>query len=164
MTAALLTHDVLRHSSKITPSVFIWDQTEKKRFDALISNHLSNPFDEERAVIRDSLKQFKVESVLDLGSGPSTEFAGYRLDEELDDVMYVGLDGSERMLQLASERYPGVNLVRGHVNDIPFDEGSFDAVVIKHVLEHQPDGYKQTIIEAVRVAKKCVVIDFFMRR
>lgn len=161
MTTALLARDVLRHSSRITPSTSIWDEAEQIRFNALISDHLSNPFDEERVVIRDSLKRFKVESVLDLGSGPSTELASYKLDDELNDVMYVGLDGSERMIQLASERYPGVRLVKGTVNKTPFDERSFDAVVIKHVLEHQPNGYEQTIVESIRVAKKCVVIDFF---
>lgn len=160
-TAALFIRDISRHSTKTLPSVSFWDNAEQSQFDDLVFNKLSNPYDEERIKIREVLKKFKVKSVLDVGSGPSTEFTGFSLDEELADVSYVGLDGSQKMLQVGRSRYPEIVLVRGSVEKTPFKDRSFDAVVIKHVLEHQPNGYRLTIVEALRLARKCVIIDFF---
>lgn len=160
-TTGLLVHDVLRHSTSTIPSVSYWDDTDEQQFEKLVCGKLSNPNDEERVKIRGILKRFKVESVLDLGSGPSTEFAGFALDEDLADISYIGLDGSQKMLQTARERYPEVTLVRGSIEQAPFKDKSFDAVVVKHILEHQPNGYKDTLYEAVRLARKCVLIDFF---
>lgn len=160
-TTALFIHDLLRHSTERPSSVSFWDETTESQFGELVFKKLSNPHDKERIKIRDVLKKFKVKSVLDMGSGPSTEYACFTEDEDLSGVSYVGLDGSQKMLQIAKSRYPEIVLVRGSIEETPFKDKSFDGVVIKHVLEHQPNGYETTITEALRLAKKCIVIDFF---
>lgn len=108
------------------------------------------------------LSELKAESVLDAGCGPCTEHLSYRMNGPLKDVRYVGVDRSQRMLGIARNRFPEVNLVRADVEDLPFADHSFDAVVIRHVLEHQPGGYETAILEALRVARKAVVVDFFL--
>src|SRR5215470_62537 len=42
----------------------------------------------------------------------------------------VGLDFSERMLERARGKGPGIEWVRGDMLDLPFDDGSFDAVTV----------------------------------
>lgn len=72
------------------------------------------------------LEEFSDEAgdrVLDAGCGPGrdTEYFAEQGHEA------VGLDLSEGMIEYASEHRAG-NYVRGDLRDLPFDDGSFDAV------------------------------------
>lgn len=159
MTARTLLNS-LRRASRVKPSTEWWDEAPKDRVDILIER-LSKPNESERLEIRRILGEYNIQSILDVGSGPSTEYQSYKLNGPLRNAMYVGIDRSKRMLNVANSRYPGIKLVRGDVENLPFVHGSFDAVVVRHIIEHQPNGFEKTISEAVRVAKKCVVIDLF---
>lgn len=158
-TLGSLLHSLSR-ASWVRPSVEWWDQASKDRIGILI-DRLSKPNEDERLVIRRILGEQEVQSVLDVGSGISTEYQSYRLNGPLREADYVGIDRSKRMLNVARGRYPGIKLVRGNVESLPFTDKSFDAVVVRHIVEHQPDGFEKTVSEAVRVARKCVIIDFF---
>lgn len=51
---------------------------------------------------------------------------------------YTGIDGSDAAVQIAAER--GRNVIQGDVDDpLPFAEETFDAVVMKDLLEHVAD-------------------------
>jgi SAM-dependent methyltransferase len=123
------------------------------------------------------------ESVLDVGCGP-----GWNLDhfQSFGPSVgkYRGLDYSERFVRVANERWVGreaffathvVNyqgeknnnlsdalpLFRlGDVRNIEEPDKSWDVVILQDVLEHT-NGYKQPIQEALRVAKKRVIITFW---
>lgn len=73
----------------------------------------------------------------------------------------MGIDGSQKMLDIAVKKAPNVEVARGDLEKLPLRDKSFDAVVLKHILEHQPDGYENVVSEALRIARKCVIIDFF---
>lgn len=62
----------------------------------------------------------------------------------------IGLDFSERMLEFARGRHPDVEFVHGDATDLPFADGSFDAVVAAFVLLHlgRPE---RAVAEASRV-------------
>ena len=70
--------------------------------------------------------------LLDLATGPGY-VAGRAVARGAEAV---GLDRSEAMLEFARQHVPGVEFVRGDVTDVPFDDGSFDAVTGAFLLLH----------------------------
>lgn len=64
--------------------------------------------------------------VLDLGCGTGVPTARQFSDAGVE---VVGVDESERMLELARENVPAGRFVRGDMRDVPADLGEFDAVV-----------------------------------
>lgn len=62
-----------------------------------------------------------------------------------------GIDISEQMLARASQRLPG-RVLRGTARQLPFGDGTFDAVIGVHVLHLVPD-LAATVAEAARVLR-----------
>ena len=87
--------------------------------------------------------------ILDLGSG-----TGALLDHlDIHPDNYSGLDISERMLEISSEKFPEYKFIKGTMSNIPFDDDSFDCVLslfgsFSYSLNHQ-----RTIQEIQRVLK-----------
>lgn len=97
------------------------------------------------------------ETVLDVGCGP-----GWNWDHFLvhgPKVEYKGLDYSERFVRVANQRHPG-RFELGDVRDIKEADESWDVVILQDVLEHT-NGYEKPVEEAIRVAKKRVIISFW---
>lgn len=96
--------------------------------------------------------------VLDIGCGP-----GWNFDHFLKfgpAVYYRGMDYSERFVRVANERTKMNIFSVGDVRNIPAENGSFDVVIMQDVLEHT-NGFEQPVREALRVARKRVVIAFW---
>lgn len=74
--------------------------------------------------------------VADLGCG---EGQAARLVAERPDVVALGVDASNALLQVAAERGGDPRYVRGSVLDVPVAEGALDAVISCLVLEHIAD-------------------------
>jgi ubiquinone/menaquinone biosynthesis C-methylase UbiE len=76
----------------------------------------------------------------------------------------VGLDQSETMVSVATQRLPGARVVRGDAVPLPFDDGSFDRVFTSHFYGHllaeEREGF---LAEARRVASELVVVDAALR-
>lgn len=72
----------------------------------------------------------------------------------------VGLDQSEKMLEIARRRCPGARFIRGDALGLPFANGSFDLVFAAHFYGHLrgPDR-EEFLVEARRVAPAIVVLD-----
>lgn len=86
--------------------------------------------------------------VLELGCGDGRTLAA--LAPRADTT--VGLDSSRAALSLCPGT-TGVELVLGDAGHLPFRDGSFDAVLLLHVLGHGTAGERRAIAaEAVRVA------------
>jgi arsenite methyltransferase len=90
-----------------------------------------------------SLRPEPGERVLDLGVGPG--FLAAEIATEVGRQGRVcGVDISDDMLAIAATRDSGpdaatLELRRGSAEDLPYDDGSFDAVVSTQVLEYVPD-------------------------
>jgi SAM-dependent methyltransferase len=86
------------------------------------------------------------ERVLDLATGPGY-VAGRAADRGADAI---GLDVTEAMLALASANHPAITFRRGDMHELPFEDGTFDAVVGNFAILHvgRPD---QVVAEAARV-------------
>lgn len=81
-------------------------------------------------------------------------------------ISYTGIDRTKQFLAHARNLYkdyqPRPEFLEGYAQELPFKDGEFDLVCIRHLLEHLPDGYEAAIKEAVRVASKEAIIVFFL--
>jgi len=70
----------------------------------------------------------------------------------------VGLDASERMLEVAREQAPQARFEQGDALSLPFEDGAFDRVFTSYFYCHLEDGErKRFLAEARRVAPELVV-------
>lgn len=98
------------------------------------------------------------ESVLDVGSGPGWNFDHFmKYGPQIS--YYKGVDYSERFVRVANQRWPG-KYELGDCRHLRQSDNEFDVVLLQDVLEHT-NGYKKPILEALRVAKKRVIIVFW---
>lgn len=75
-----------------------------------------------------------------------------------------GLDQSARMLEIARQRVPAANFVRGDADRLPFEDASFDRVFTGHFFGHLDEGERETFLaEVSRVAGELVVVDSAVR-
>jgi len=99
------------------------------------------------------------EKVLDVGCGP-----GWNFDHFLEfgpSVYYRGIDYSPRFVRVASRRVAPLNIFKlGDVREIDEPDDSFDVVLLQDVLEHT-NGYEEPVREALRVARKKVIVTFW---
>ena len=69
--------------------------------------------------------------IVDLGCGTG----------RLTSFATIGLDGSNEMLTIAKEKYPGKKFICSSITQLPFEDNSIDAIYSFHVFMHLP---KQT--------------------
>lgn len=94
---------------------------------------------------------------LDAGCGACPEYFG--LKEAFPDVEYTGLDVTPKLVKFNQDR--GINCVLGSLEDIPFDDDSFDVSVSRHVVEHMSQ-IEKPLDELVRVTKNQIIMCFFI--
>jgi SAM-dependent methyltransferase len=85
-------------------------------------------------VVFDAVAHSHPQLVLEVGCGPGQ--LAERMARELD-ARVVGLDQSERMVELTQRR--GVEAIVGDVQDLPFRDGIFDCAVAAWMLYHAQD-------------------------
>ncbi|HET8754694.1 MAG TPA: class I SAM-dependent methyltransferase [Solirubrobacteraceae bacterium] len=88
-----------------------------------------------RRAILDALALQPADTLLDVGCG-----GGLLLRDALAlGATVTGLDHSEEMVRLASERAPGAEVVRGRAEELPFGDESFTAIAMSIVFFFLPD-------------------------
>jgi SAM-dependent methyltransferase len=71
----------------------------------------------------------------------------------------IGLDQSERMLDVARERAPRASFIRGDALELPFQDGEFDRVFTSYFYCHlEQEERRRFLAEALRVAPELVVV------
>jgi ubiquinone/menaquinone biosynthesis C-methylase UbiE len=98
------------------------------------------------------------ESVLDVGCGPGWNYEHFK--KHGPNVTYKGTDYSEFMIDGTKSKYPDANFEVGDVRDIKEADNSWDVVLLQDVLEHT-NGYEKPLHDAVRIARKRIVITFW---
>ena len=75
-----------------------------------------------------------------------------------------GLDQSERMLEIASERVPKARFVQGDATHLGFEDGAFDRVFTGHFYGHLEGGAREAFLaQARRLAPELVIVDSSVR-
>jgi len=97
----------------------------------------------------------RVESILDAGCGDG--FFCHWIRGKTGARRVAGVDISQKRLERARSRYPGIDYLRGELPALPFKEGEFEVVTCIEVLEHQEDP-AAAIKELARLARRFVVV------
>jgi SAM-dependent methyltransferase len=100
-----------------------------------------------REVLFETIAEAKPRRILEVGGGEG-ELA-QRIGRELDAEL-VGIDQSERMVELQRER--GIDARVGDVQELPFADGEFDLAVAAWMLYHVPD-VDRALSELARVLR-----------
>lgn len=108
------------------------------------------------------------ERVLDVGCGPGWNYDHFRAFGP--EVRYKGLDLSNQFIKMAQRRWRQLNDNAPIPSSSPFDVGDvrdfkdvigdWDVVILQDVLEHT-NGYEKPVEDALRVAKRLVIITFW---
>ncbi len=99
------------------------------------------------------------ETVLDIGCGPGhISEIFYRAGRTNG---YLGVDNDIKIVELARSLFPSAQFDCQDANFLPYSDNSIDNCILFTVLESLPD-FRKPIDEAIRVAKKRVIITLFI--
>jgi len=109
-------------------------------------------WDKERGQLRTVISDLPPLRTLDVACG--TGFLTKHLRGEV-----VGIDASERMLELARVQAPNATFVQGEALSLPFEDGAFQRVFTSYFYCHLEEGDRERFLtEARRVASELVVV------
>jgi SAM-dependent methyltransferase len=125
---------------------------ERERFllDRLLRNEVDMAFRRRVQILLDYLELRGGERVLDCGCGMG--FHLMAMGTVWDGLQLVGLDSDPERLKWAEREGVPADLVHGDVERLPFDDESFDKVLMSEVLEHLRDD-RQALREVHRVLR-----------
>jgi ubiquinone/menaquinone biosynthesis C-methylase UbiE len=111
-----------------------------------------------RVVVRNYIQKKNYTTILDAGCGKGQEWQGF-----LQDKIPIYYQGVEVIPELvAAGQKQKINIVEGSIEQIPFEDQSFDLAYTRHVLEHLPT-YQKALNELIRVARYEALIVFFIK-
>jgi SAM-dependent methyltransferase len=101
------------------------------------------------------------DNLLDVGCGPGALWV--RLESHRPRFRWTGVDATNEMLEVARRFFPDVPAHHADAGALPFEDRSFDVVLLRHVLEHVPEWLMaKALMEAMRTARRAVVLDFYI--
>jgi len=130
----------------VTPAL---DSRRQLLLEKMLANEADMAFRRRVPILLDYLELRDGARVLDCGCG-----MGFYLMvmSRLWDLELVGLDMDPERLRWASEHGIEAELVEGDAQRLPFEDSSFDAVLLTEVLEHLPDD-DAALSEVLRVLR-----------
>lgn len=131
----------------------VGEDTSIETFKGWVSDHTAAS----KVYARRLVQAMEHKSFLDCGAGLCSEYDGYR--EDGYDIDYRALDQTVQFVKMARDRC--IPVTEGSIENIPHEDGEFDVVYTRHVLEHLP-YYEKAIAEMVRVASKEAIIVWFI--
>jgi len=111
--------------------------------------------DNSRACIDRILSETLPGSVLDVGCGTGELLRRLMSAAKGEPRRYTGIDF--QVDEQTRRNTPGVELVEGPIEHLPFADGSFDTVICTHVLEHVLD-IRRAIAELRRVCRRRLIV------
>ena len=129
------------------------NSTQYETFDSWLGD-ADSP---QRKALREHAIARSYSSILDAACGLCIEYDGLKKDGI--DIEYQGLDITPKLVERANSR--GIPVVLGSIENIPFEDRTFDLAYGRHILEHL-EYYELALAELIRVAKKEVFISFFI--
>lgn len=99
-------------------------------------------------ILKKMFKDFRGKSVLDVGCGTG------RLIRLLKDrgAVVTGADISGKMIKIAGKKFPDIKIANADIENLPFEDNSFDVVIAAFVIVHLK-SLKKAFDEVYRVLK-----------
>ncbi|MBF0554499.1 MAG: class I SAM-dependent methyltransferase [Nitrospirae bacterium] len=138
----------------INPQNEWWEKNVKSRYNEFVS-WLGNNQNSTRLWIKDFIINNGVKSILDTACGPCIDYEVLKPTC----IKYSGIDSTSVLVDMAKLR--GIDVSHGNIEELPFNDNSFDMVYGRHILEHL-EYYEKAIKESVRCSKKYVAYTFFL--
>lgn len=135
-----------------------WDDQAPTTLQGFLQDDVEGVHHPSRRYVREWLRSHPGLTLLDVPCGAGVEYDG--IQQEDVPVTYIGMDASDRMLEVVRTRHPEGDFRKGDVTRIPLPDRSVDVVLCRHILEHLGD-YRPAVTEAVRVARRRVFIVLF---
>ena len=105
------------------------------------------------------IKDFGCKNVLDVGCGLGLDYEMYKLfGVEID---YHGVDACDGFIKENIKKNPDIDFRVARAQELPFEDGSFDIVTSRGMLEHLKEP-EEAIAEMARVSKKYVILIWFL--
>lgn len=138
------------------------DFMEPDHIARFLRNHKTGTDNFGRHALAEIVKQFHAGStVLDAACGTCVNWEVFKMRGV--PCSYTGMDRSKDLLAHAKQLYGDeIDTQEGYVQEMPFKDAAFDIVILRHILEHLQEGYEAAITEGLRVAKKELIIIFFV--
>lgn len=137
------------------------DFMEKDHIARFLRNHSTGTDNMGRKALGSIIAQNPGCTVVDAACGTCVNWEVFR-DMSVP-CSYIGVDRSVDFLSHAKDLYgDSIELREGYVQDLPFEDGEVEIVIMRHILEHLEDGYEAAITEGLRVAEKELIIVFFL--
>lgn len=135
-----------------------WNKNSEKRIDDFKSwvGDFNQP---SKIYCRKYVSEKKYKSIIDCGCGLASEYYGYKNDKY--NIQYTGLDSCKYFISNNSTN--NINMIEAELEQpLPIVDSKYDVVYSREVLEHL-SCYENTISEFIRIAKKEVLIVFFIK-
>ncbi len=114
------------------------NEMNEKAYDRQLLDSFASKFDEEALIC-------------DAGCGPSGHIGRYVFDKG---IPVIGVDISDRCIQLARSHNPGMRFVLGDIASLAFEEGTFDGIIAYYAIIDTPRRYMNRVFgELYRVLK-----------
>jgi SAM-dependent methyltransferase len=129
------------------PELVKREYADESRFSVRQATWRSATGPDAHDIVLDALAEIAPKRILEVGPGKGelAERIALELGAEV-----IAVDQSERMVELTSGR--GVKVILGDVQELPFDDGAFDAAVAAWMLYHVPD-VDRAIAELARILR-----------
>lgn len=137
------------------------DFMEPDHIARFLRNHRTGTDNFGRMVLSNIIRTYDNPKVLDAACGTCVNWETFKLLGTK--CRYTGMDRTRKMLDHAQTLYDDqIDLQLGYVQDMPFQDGQMDIVIMRHILEHLGEGYEAAIKEGLRVASKELIVVFFV--
>lgn len=137
------------------------DFMEPDHIARFLRNHRTGTDNFGRMVLSNIIKTYDNPKVLDAACGTCVNWETFK--HLKTKCQYTGVDRTQKMIDHAINLYgEEIDLKLGYVQDLPFQDGQMDIVIMRHILEHLGEGYEAAIKEGLRVASKELVVVFFV--
>lgn len=134
-----------------------WNNNAKERINdfKVWTGDLNQP---SKIYFRQHVINNNYKSMIDCGCGLAEDFFGFQQDQY--QIEYTGLDSCKFFIETNLSK--NIKMVDAELDgNLPLSDNSYDCVYCREVLEHLPH-YKNAISELIRIAKKEVIIVFFI--
>jgi glycosyltransferase involved in cell wall biosynthesis/SAM-dependent methyltransferase len=138
-----------------------WHQWHVSRIEQIVREEMKLPVQTSARWCLAEIAAGLGDTLLDLGCGPGSMWL--HLARHRPRLSWAGTDATPEMLRIAKNFFPEVPVYHADAASTPFDNASFDVVLMRHVLEHLPLALLPAVLkEATRLARKAIVIDFYI--